>query len=189
MFSLNCDARLFRTPFPSGFIQLVKIHPSKPTMPRVRGFPKQELPPSRNTMLHVDQKTDTTLQTVLAGVLLIIASFAVWIFNQPRMCSLSKMSQVEADLKSFESALAMYRLKGGGYPSASQGLEALVVKPMGDPVPERWSQILDKVWLDPWGAPYHYEFPGRKDPKTPEIISSGPDSIRGTSDDLSSEDE
>lgn len=140
-------------------------------------------------MIHDKKKVGKIIRIVLACILLIVASAAVWVFNQPRMCSLSKNSQVEADFKSFESALAMYRLNGGGYPSTSQGLETLVVEPMGDPVPERWTQILDKVPLDPWGAPYHYEFPGKKHPNTPEIISSGPDGIRGTSDDMSSEDE
>ena len=100
-----------------------------------------------------------------------------------------KLSQLESDFKSFESALAMYKLNGKSFPSTAQGLKALVEKPVDDPVPVRWVQIMPKVPLDPWGKPYAYQFPGSKHPELFEIISSGPDGKDGTGDDLSSQDE
>ena len=96
---------------------------------------------------------------------------------------------MESDFKSFESALAMYKLNGKSYPSTAQGLKALVEKPTDDPVPVRWVQIMPKIPLDPWGNPYAYRFPGSKDPMKPKFISCGPDGIIGTGDDLGSDDE
>ena len=91
------------------------------------------------------------------------------------------------DFKSFESALAMYKLSAGSFPTTLQGLEALVTKPVVEPVPRRWSQVMDKLHRDPWGSPYIYRFPGKKRSDEFEIGSKGPDGIIGTADDLSSQ--
>ena len=108
----------------------------------------------------------------------------------PRLsCAHPPCSQVESDFKSFESALAMYKLNAGNYPSTAQGLKALVEKPTDDPLPIHWVQIMPKIPLDPWGNSYAYRFPGSKDPMKPEFISRGPDGMIGTGDDLSSDDE
>ena len=125
---------------------------------------------------------------------LLIAVLGVGIYSgvllSPRVsCAHPPSSQVECDFKSFESALAMYKLNGESYPSTAQGLKALVEKPTDDPIPVRWVQIMPKIPLDPWGNAYFYQFPGSKNPDMPEIISNGPDGIKGTGDDPSSQDE
>ncbi len=108
----------------------------------------------------------------------------------PRIsCAHPRSSQVECDFKSFESALAMYKLNAGNYPSTAQGLNALVEKPTDDPVPVRWVQIMPKIPLDPWGKSYAYQFPGSKNPEMVEIICLGPDGVDGTGDDMGSQDE
>ena len=59
-------------------------------------------------------------------------------------------------------ALKLYRLDNFRYPSTQQGLQALVVKPTQEPVPQRWQSYLDKLPKDPWGNPYQYLSPGIK---------------------------
>jgi general secretion pathway protein G len=100
----------------------------------------------------------------------------------------AKLRQVESDFKSFESALAMYKLNAGSFPSTQQGLKALVDKPTSTPVPRRWVQVMSKIPDDPWGAPYMYRFPGKKRANEFEIISKGPDGMENSADDLSSQD-
>ena len=87
-----------------------------------------------------------------------------------------------------DSALSMYKLNAGNYPTTQQGLQALVVKPSTTPVPRRWTPVMDKIPNDPWGNAYVYRFPGRKDASEFEISSKGPDGIDNTEDDQSSQD-
>ena len=98
-------------------------------------------------------------------------------------------SNLNADFKSLQNALDMYRLNCGNYPTSVQGLEALVSKPSIAPTPTRWSQIMKTEALDPWKNPYVYKFPGKKNANKPEIISKGPDGIEGNKDDISSQDD
>ena len=46
------------------------------------------------------------------------------------------------------------------YPSAEQGLDALVRKPSAGAVPPNWKPYLDKLPNDPWARPYQYLNPG-----------------------------
>ncbi len=66
------------------------------------------------------------------------------------------------DIRAIISALKLYRLDNGTYPTTDQGLLALVQKPQTDPVPRNWKQggYLDRLPKDPWGAPYQYLSPG-----------------------------
>ena len=61
-----------------------------------------------------------------------------------------------------ETALDLYRLDTGIYPTTDQGLVALVVQPSSGNVPRNWRQggYLKKLTPDPWGNPYQYLYPG-----------------------------
>lgn len=66
------------------------------------------------------------------------------------------------DLNALMQALKLYRLDNGRYPTAEQGLVALVRKPTLPPEARNWKPggYLEKLPQDPWGAPYHYANPG-----------------------------
>ncbi|MEO5713934.1 MAG: type II secretion system protein GspG [Luteolibacter sp.] len=96
----------------------------------------------------------------------------------------AKDYQSDIDAKSYQNALAVYKLNAGNYPSTGQGLKALVEKPTVVPFPKRWIQIITREYLDPWGNAYRYKFPSRESPEKPEISSNGPDGKSGTADDL-----
>ena len=72
----------------------------------------------------------------------------------------AKRTAAKADIKTIESALKLYRLDTGTYPTTEQGLEALIRKPDMAPVPKKWRDggYLDgtSVPKDPWGNPYYY---------------------------------
>lgn len=95
-------------------------------------------------------------------------------------------SQVRNDAASLAVALGMYRLNAGHFPSTEQGLAALVDKPDGDPVPELWTRLSDRIPLDPWGAAYQYrrERQETKDDPGYDLWSMGKDGANGTQDDI-----
>jgi general secretion pathway protein G len=129
----------------------------------------------------------TLLEMVIVlGIIAMILGGAI--FAMRGIGDAAKLRQVESDFKSFESALAMYKLNAGSFPSTQQGLKALVDKPTSTPVPRRWVQVMSKIPDDPWGAPYMYRFPGKKRANEFEIISKGPDGMENSADDLSSQD-
>jgi general secretion pathway protein G len=66
------------------------------------------------------------------------------------------------DIASVMRALKLYRVDNGRYPTAKQGLEALVVRSATDPVPTSWKSYLERVPKDPWGRPYFYLNPGAR---------------------------
>lgn len=100
----------------------------------------------------------------------------------------AKVTRVDSDFNSITSALKMYKVNNGHYPSTAQGIKALVERPSGTPQPRRWQKLLDAMPMDPWGNPYGYKFPGSKDPTEFELISMGSDGVEGGEQDYSSQD-
>ncbi len=74
----------------------------------------------------------------------------------------ARRTKAKIDIKAIETALNLYRLDNGVYPSTEQGLEALVTKPTTGVIPKNWNEegYLDKNPKDPWGNPYVYLSPG-----------------------------
>jgi general secretion pathway protein G len=66
------------------------------------------------------------------------------------------------DLAVISQALRLYRLDNLRYPSAEQGLSALIVKPETAPLPPNWKPggYLERLPKDPWGNAYVYVNPG-----------------------------
>ena len=84
--------------------------------------------------------------------------------------------KAKMDIRTIESALKLYKIDSGEYPTTEQGLEALIKKPDSPPVPAKWRDggYLDgnSVPKDPWDHPYQYTSP-TDDGKDYEIISYG----------------
>lgn len=72
----------------------------------------------------------------------------------------ARVVRAKQDINAIQSALDLYRLDNGNYPSTDQGLSALVTKPTTPPIPQNWHQYLHEMPVDPWGQPYHYLNPG-----------------------------
>lgn len=89
----------------------------------------------------------------------------------------AKVMAARTDIQAIASALGIYRLDNGVYPSTDQGLEALVEEPTGFPEPRHWSAdgYLSKIPVDPWDEPYLYINEGRKI----EVYSYGADRQEG----------
>lgn len=123
---------------------------------------------------------------VVLGIIGLILGVAVNVVGKAGDTANIKMS--ETLVKGVETKLREYRMLGGMYPSQAQGLQALITKPSTAPVPKRYSAQYDQMPLDPWNKELKYKYPGSKDPRTPEVISAGPDGQFDTDDDISSQD-
>jgi general secretion pathway protein G len=89
----------------------------------------------------------------------------------------SKVKTAKIQIQSFASALDLYYLNTGRYPSSGEGLGALVHPAGGD---EGWNGPYLKggtVPADPWGKPYVYRSPGEHGAY--DIVSYGSDGQEG----------
>ena len=69
----------------------------------------------------------------------------------------ARATAAKTDVNNLMQALKLYRLDNQRYPTAEQGLKALVTKPTGGgPIPPNWKSYLERLPNDPWGQPYQY---------------------------------
>lgn len=91
----------------------------------------------------------------------------------------SRERAASLQISSFKSALDLFFLDTGRYPTTSEGLGALVTRPASV---ETWNgPYLQQsgVPADPWGNPYRYVVPGQNAPY--RIVSNGADGQEGGS--------
>lgn len=94
----------------------------------------------------------------------------------------AKADAARLQLDQIGSALDLYHLDAGRYPTTAEGLEALVSAP---PAAPWWNgPYLRKreALVDPWGAPFTYAAPGRGGAPY-DLISLGADGAEGGTDD------
>jgi len=103
----------------------------------------------------------------------------------PRLAGRSEEARIavgKADINSNISvALDLYELDNGQYPTAEEGLQALLTNP-GSAV--KWKgPYFKKEPMDPWGRKYIYRSPGEHNTDY-DLYSYGPDGIEGGGDDV-----
>jgi general secretion pathway protein G len=91
----------------------------------------------------------------------------------------AKTDTAELQVKNFKSALDLYRLDTGVYPTTQQGLTALVRSPGNAPGWKGPYVDSPAVPLDPWSNPYLYKAPGEHGPY--DLFSLGSDKAPGGS--------
>ena len=95
----------------------------------------------------------------------------------------SKVKTAQIQMENLASALDLYYLESGGYPTTEEGLAALVRRPASA---SSWNGPYLKtaaVPKDPWGHDYLYRAPGQTGPY--EVGSLGPEGREGASTSLS----
>jgi len=115
---------------------------------------------------------------VLAG--LVVPRFA-------RRSEAAKITAARADVQAnLPTALALFELDCGQFPTGDQGLDALVTKPSTPPFSEKWNgpYIRGAVPRDPWGRPYVYRRPSSRGGADYDLFSTGPDGAEGGGDDI-----
>ena len=93
----------------------------------------------------------------------------------------AKIADAKVQIRNFETALKLFKMDNGFYPSTEQGLDALINKPVTGQIPAKYKDdgYLEqkKIPLDPWGNPYIYLSPGVHGDF--DIISYGADGKEG----------
>ena len=116
---------------------------------------------------------------VIMGIL--VSVVAVNIMGKPDE---ARQLKAKMDIKNLETALKLYRLDNGRYPTSEQGLQALVEPPSVGQLAQHWRKggYLEKgkVPKDPWGNEYIYFSPGIHGDF--DIISYGDDEEQGGED-------
>lgn len=101
-----------------------------------------------------------TLLELLVVIAIIGLLYAIVGPQVIRYLGSSKTQTAAVQVKNVASSLELYRFDAGGYPTAEQGLAALVKQPAG--VPNWNGPYLPQAStiVDPWGNPYLYKVPG-----------------------------
>lgn len=94
---------------------------------------------------------------VVMGILAVLTAIAtpqvMGYFNK------AKTESVQLQIQNINTALELYYMENGTYPSSDEGLRALVEAPADAP---RWNGPYLKqtqALTDPWGHPYQYVYP------------------------------
>jgi general secretion pathway protein G len=122
-----------------------------------------------------------TLMEILV-VMIIIGILAALV--APRLMNKlddAKVTDTAIQIKNLETALKLFKMDNGFYPSTEQGLEALISAPEIGQIPDNYKPggYLDKKSLspDPWGNEFIYISPGTQGDY--DIISYGADGKPG----------
>ncbi len=99
---------------------------------------------------------------IVLAILAVLATYiAPKIMGRPDE---AKRTMAGVQIQGLETALKVYKLDNGMYPSTEQGLSALVQSPSVGNLPPKWRKggYLEKgrVPKDPWGNDYIYLCPG-----------------------------
>jgi general secretion pathway protein G len=131
-------------------------------------------------VLRQSERGFTLIELMVVVVILgILAGLIVpRIMDRPEQ---AKRVKAKIQMESISTALKLYQLDNGFYPTTEQGLEALVAAPDAGQTPSHWrgKGYLEKgkVPLDPWENPYIYINPGEHGDF--DLISYGPDGVAG----------
>jgi general secretion pathway protein G len=111
-------------------------------------------PPAKSYLKRNDAGYTLLELLVVMGILAILTAFAT-----PQLMGYfgkAKAQSVQLQIENINTALELYYMENGTYPSTSVGLKALIE---ATPEAPRWNgPYLKKAknLLDPWGRPYQY---------------------------------
>ncbi|MBF0533364.1 MAG: type II secretion system major pseudopilin GspG [Candidatus Omnitrophica bacterium] len=117
-----------------------------------------------------------TLIEIMLVVIIIAALSAMVVPRLVGRSDQAKVSVAKSDIEgNLATALRLFELDNGFFPTTTQGLEALRVRPAAPPTPRNWNgPYIEKDPVDPWGNPYVYESPGKHRPDY-DLYSKGRD--------------
>lgn len=121
--------------------------------------------------------------TLIELMLVVIIIGALVAMVMPRLTGRgeqARMAAAKADIgANIATALKLYELDNGGFPSTEEGLAALLARPSSA---NNWrGPYLEKNPLDPWGKEYKYVSPGQHRADY-DLFSQGKDGVESTDD-------
>jgi general secretion pathway protein G len=122
--------------------------------------------------------------TLVELLLVVVIIGALVAMVMPRLAGRSEQAKIgaaRADIyANIATALKLYELDNGAFPSTDEGLNALLVKPQSA---NNWNgPYLERKPIDPWGKEYIYESPGSHRPHDYDLYSLGRDGQKSADD-------
>jgi general secretion pathway protein G len=141
---------------------------------------------TRNRAREKERANETAGFTLIELLLVLVILAALTAIVAPKFTKRSeqaRITQARTQISQFEVALDAFEIDVGRYPTASEGLRALVEQPSDA---EGWQQPYLKrdIPRDPWGNDYVYKYPGQYNEEGYDLYSFGPDRKQGGGDDI-----
>ena len=140
-------------------------------------FKDEDTAKKRRKLLQGFSFIEVMVVIIILGLLSSIVG--VYLFDSAEK---AKADATKTQIKGMETALDLYRLHNSRYPTAEQGLKALLEKPEVGVIPKNWNGPYlrgNNLPEDGWGSPYRYL---SVNGKNYEIISLGADTTDGGTD-------
>jgi general secretion pathway protein G len=135
-----------------------------------------------------NQKRGFTLIEIMLVVIIIGVLAAMVVPNIIGSGDKAKKTAARTDIESnLSTALDLYKMDAGQYPTTDQGLSALITQPTASPVPTQWNGPYlkkKKIPKDPWGRDYIYASPGTHNTESYDLSSLGASGTEGGSDNV-----
>ncbi len=115
-------------------------------------------------------------------VLVILATLAAVVI--PKFAGRSRQAKetaAQSQIANLEISIDAFEVDNGYYPRT---LEDLMTAPSSNTQGWRGPYLKKGIPLDPWGNPYTYEYPGRRNPAGYDLSSAGVDGRAGNEDDI-----
>ena len=96
----------------------------------------------------------------------------------------ARTTAAQSQISTFGTALDSFEVDMGYYPRGKSGLHDLV-EPPRDAANWKGPYMKNDIPNDPWGNAYIYEYPGKRNAKSYDLMSMGPDGRVGGDDDIS----
>lgn len=95
----------------------------------------------------------------------------------------ARRTAATTQIATFGTALDSFEIDTGHYPKGKNGLFDLVQQPRDA---QNWNgpYLKNEIPKDPWGNDYIYEFPGKRNSSSYDLMSMGPDGRVGGDDDI-----
>jgi len=108
-----------------------------------------------------NQRGITLIEMMVVIVILGILATVIFtrVSDRPEQ---ARRTKAQVEIRAMMTALELFKLDNGFYPTTEQGLQGLVTQPSVGRIPRNYpaSGYLDKIPPDPWGSPYVYISPG-----------------------------
>jgi general secretion pathway protein G len=134
-------------------------------------------PTASHVAMRIRLRAGFTLIELMVVLVIIGVLAALIVPNVLERADDARTVAARTDVNNLMQALKLYKLDNQRYPSAEQGLSALISKPTSGPIPPNWKPYLDKLPNDPWNQPYQYLNPGLKGEV--DVLSFGADGQAG----------
>jgi general secretion pathway protein G len=132
--------------------------------------------------LREQRRAAFTLIEIVLVITIIAVLGAATIYLIKGNVDVAKATRVDADIKNIVTQIKVFEARNLQPPTTEQGIKALVEMPTIEPVPERWTQLLEEMPKDPWNRPFQYVYPAKRSKAPYDVFSLGADGIESGDD-------